>query len=172
MWVWINVYRNKGWAEFKKDLNKCIEEYVERTDKKLIIMGDLNARVGLRGGETSEEGERLMRRSKDSTCNWEGGSLVDWVEGRGLEILNGGEKERTEGEFTYVGHRGNTVIDFSIVNEHAQCLVKEFQVGESIDSDHQPIITKIEGGKIDKREGQSMYMHKAKYKWTEEGKRK
>jgi len=41
-----------------------------------------------------------------------------------------------DGNFTYVGARGNTVIDFVIVNENAYNKTIDFKILERVNSDH------------------------------------
>jgi hypothetical protein len=48
---------------------------------------------------------------------------------------------------TYVGSRRETVIDYAIINETAWERVKEFKVGERVDSNHFPLEITIEGRK-------------------------
>jgi hypothetical protein len=53
---------------------------------------------------------------------------------------------------TYVGSRGETVIDYAIVNEAAWERVKEFKVGERVDSDHLPLEITIQGTNQEEKE--------------------
>jgi Fic family protein len=53
---------------------------------------------------------------------------------------------------TYVGSRGETVIDYAIVNEAAWERVKEFKVGERVDTDHLPLEITIEGTNQEEKE--------------------
>jgi hypothetical protein len=46
------------------------------------------------------------------------------------EVLNGNKQGDEEGKWTYVGSRGETVIDYGIVNEEASEKVEEFRIGE------------------------------------------
>lgn len=48
-----------------------------------------------------------------------------------------------EGEFTYVGYRGNTVIDYVMTNE--KVYDKEFKIDGGVDSDHMPMNVVREG---------------------------
>lgn len=59
----------------------------------------------------------------------------------GGHILNGTTVGDKEGEYTYVGPRGNTVIDYVIINDSAYNLIDSFKVDERVDSDHVPLIT-------------------------------
>lgn len=59
-----------------------------------------------------------------------------------------------EGEFTYVGARGSSVIDYIIVNEYIHDKVLEFKVDDRVDSDHLPLAMMMEGtGRQDAEEG-------------------
>lgn len=59
--------------------------------------------------EEEEEGEG-KRRLKDKVINAEGRKLLDCIEERGWSILNGNIRGDEEGEWTFTGGRGNTVI--------------------------------------------------------------
>jgi len=59
-----------------------------------------------------------------------------------------------DGNFTYVGARGNTVIDFMIVNENASNKTIDFKILERVDSDHlllQLRIRRAEEGKEEEK---------------------
>jgi hypothetical protein len=62
-----------------------------------------------------------------------------------LLIKNGNKQGDEEGELTYIGSRGETVIDYAIVNEAAWERVEEFKVGKRVDYDHLPLEITIEG---------------------------
>lgn len=70
---------------------------------------------------------------------------MELVEELGECILNGMTKGDKEGEFTYVGARGISVIDYIMVNENSIDLVKMFKVGVRIDSDHVTICLELHG---------------------------
>jgi hypothetical protein len=74
------------------------------------------------------------------------------IEENGWEVLNGNKRGDEEGELIYVGSRGETVIDYAIVNEAAWEIVKEFKVGERVDSDHLPLEITIEGTNQEEKE--------------------
>jgi hypothetical protein len=50
--------------------------------------------------------------------------------------LNGDRQGDEEGEWTYNGSRGETVIDYGIVNEEAWGKVEEFGIGERTETNH------------------------------------
>lgn len=66
--------------------------------------------------------------------------------------MNGDAKGDDEGEITYVGGRGETVIDYAIGDNDVREKVRWLEVGERIDSDHHPIIVEIEAERWKKRE--------------------
>lgn len=110
----------------KKITKNNREEYV-------IIGGDFN-RIG-ELDNIGDGGEKNWRRSKDKIMGKE--KLVELVERMGRYILNGTDIEDREEEFTYVGARGCSVIDYVITNEVGYEIVKNFRIGER-NSDHIP----------------------------------
>ncbi|KAH0811711.1 hypothetical protein GEV33_011080 [Tenebrio molitor] len=68
--------------------------------------------------------------------------------------------------------RGETVIDYAIVNEAAWERVKEFKVGERVDSDHLPLEITIEGTNQEEKEKGEMREEEKKVivkVWSEHG---
>ena len=78
-----------------------------------MVGGDFNARTGRQGGriEGGEEEEGGGRKSKDGKVNGDGRKLIKIVEETGWEILNGNIMGDEEGEYTYTGGKGETVIE-------------------------------------------------------------
>ncbi|XP_063912023.1 uncharacterized protein LOC135128876 [Zophobas morio] len=50
-----------------------------------------------------------------------------------------------EGEFTWIGKRGESIIDYVIVNGLAEEEVETFKIGERVDSDHMQLEIKVRG---------------------------
>jgi hypothetical protein len=104
---------------------------VENTAKKdreecILVGGDFNGRIVERGARNwEEENGDGKRKTQDKVENAEGKRMMEWIEENGWEVLNGNE----EGEMTYVGSRGETVIDDAIENEAAWERVEEVKVG-------------------------------------------
>jgi len=87
--------------------------------------------------------------SKDGKINGEGKKLVKYIREKGWSILNGemesgGDKE---GEWTYTGSRGKSVIDYVIINEEIRKEIIRLEVGDQVDSDHHLVIIKLRGKK-------------------------
>ncbi|XP_054015956.1 golgin subfamily A member 6-like protein 24 [Hylaeus anthracinus] len=146
VWNMIGVYVNK-------DLQKKLErmrEWMEEREKgvRVIVGGDLNARTGTQGGWGSEEGgeEEETRRSKDKKINSEGRRLCQFLGELGWGIMNGDVTGDEEGEFTYTGN-GESVTDYVLGNEETRVRTVRLVVEEKVESDHQPVVVWIEGGK-------------------------
>lgn len=123
---------------------------------RTIIGGDFNARVGSEGGGIEKsivrgEIEKRERKTKNGKVNKDGRRLVEFVEGRGWGLLNGCIKGDEEGQFTFSERKGNTVIDFVIVDEEVGDGVERMRVGDRVDSDHHPIEAWIKGEEMWKR---------------------
>ncbi|EZA51144.1 hypothetical protein X777_10436 [Ooceraea biroi] len=71
-------------------------------------------------------------------------NFINLIDEMGRYILNGSMHGDKEGEFTYIGLRGNRVIDYVIVNEIGMELVKKFVVEDRVDSDHMQLVVTIE----------------------------
>lgn len=90
---------------------------------KVLIEGDFNAGTGKEGGRIVEE-EEGERKSKDGKCNRVGLRLCKFVKKMGWSILNGNVEGDEEGEWTYTGGRGNSMIDYVLGNEETRIKVE------------------------------------------------
>ncbi|KAJ3656760.1 hypothetical protein Zmor_015809 [Zophobas morio] len=63
----------------------------------------------------------------------------------GWKILNGNKEGDEEGKWTYVGARGESIIDHGIGNEEAWEEIQSFKVVETLESDHMRVEIKIKG---------------------------
>jgi hypothetical protein len=176
-----NVHIDNEWWKivtvYSKEMRKTTRR-VENTMKMdreecMLLGGDFNGRIGERGARNWEEEKGDGRRkTKDKVENAEGKRLIEWIEENGWEVLNGNKRGDEEGEVTYVGSRGETVIDYAIVNEAAWERVKEFKVGERVDSDHLPLEITIEGSNQEEKEKGEMREEEKKVivkVWSEHG---
>jgi len=62
--------------------------------------------------------------------------------------LNGDIKGDEEGEWTYIGGRGESVNDYIITDERARKKIERMEVESRVDSDHQPVTVWIKGKNI------------------------
>ncbi|KAL7296575.1 hypothetical protein TKK_0010006 [Trichogramma kaykai] len=118
-------------------------EYFEKQEEvvkgKVLIGGDFNMRIGEGGKRGFKEGEERKRNSKDKKVSNEGKFMLEVIGRKGWRILNGNAGRDEEGEYTYTGGRGASVIDYVIVNEEAWWDVTDFAIGERTESDHQSL---------------------------------
>lgn len=131
---------------YSKDMKKTrsnIEEMVEATkEERLLIGGDFNAKTGKRGSFCDEVAER---ESKDKVTNTEGVRLLEMVEKSGWEILNGNMEGDEEGEFTFIGAQGNSMIDYILIDTKIKEEIQNFRIEERVESDHLPMVVEIYG---------------------------
>ncbi|XP_076301689.1 uncharacterized protein LOC143219703 [Lasioglossum baleicum] len=166
-WRVVGVYVN---GDLDKKLDE-MGEWVEAREKgvKVILGGDFNARTGREGGEVLEEGGgRGLRSSKDLIVNGDGRRLCNYIEERGWGIMNGNIKVDEEGEWTYVGERGNSVIDYVLGNEDTREGVGKIEIGDKIDSDHMPIIVWVKGEMGGKKGRKGEGKRRMVGRWSEE----
>ena len=71
-------------------------------------------------------------------------TLLKYLEERGWMIINGRDKEREE--WTYIGERGNSIIDYVIGNQGATEEIIDMKVGKRTESDHMPLEIETVGG--------------------------
>jgi len=176
-WRIVGVYASENIRETLKKL----ERWTEEKEKGVISMigGDFNARTGGEGGGVTLEGEtdkerenegKRIRKSKDRKINKEGRLLAEFVEERGWGILNGCTMGDDEGEFTFTGGKGNTVIDYVMGDEEMREKVINLKIGERIESDHQPVVVRVEGVKRSRgSERRGIRRRMRRGIWNEEG---
>lgn len=69
--------------------------------------------------------------------------LVEFLEENGWGILNGSTKRDGKEEYTFVGERGNLVIDYVIRGKRIKDMVRRLEIGDKID--YQPVEVWIKG---------------------------
>jgi len=124
------MYNRWDWKELERRLTGWLDEIEDRENSVVIIGGDFNIRVG-------ELGNIKEAGIEDKTVRNGGRNLIHWVQNRGWYVLNGTSRGDWEGEYTYVGTRGSTVIDYVIVNEKAYNKVLDFKIEDRVD--HMPL---------------------------------
>jgi len=125
-WRIVGVYIKDNMERMLQRLEEWVEE--ERGGRYTLIGGDFNARTGREGGGCEiggedgykEEDGRRKRSSKDGKTNKEGKKLISFLEERGWGILNGCKKGDEEGEYTFIGGKGCTIIDYILCDEEGR----------------------------------------------------
>lgn len=136
----ISVYgEQKG-----KNLEEKLKGFMKEEKEGNLIIGaeNFNIRIGELGG-MEMEGEGVERCSKNKIIRNRGRSFVEWVKDKGLYSLNGRTSGDWEGEYTYIKARGNSVIDYVMVNEDVNDRIIDFKVDVRVDSDHLLLCLKI-----------------------------
>lgn len=142
--VIVSVYNNEGMTKTIEKLEEIMEESISE-GKAMILLGDLNSRIGTESARTDMEGEEEWKRnSEDTTSNNEGKKLIRLCQEYGLTVMNGRIKGDEKGKLTYIGTRGNSVIDYLIVKEQEEIPIKEMRVHRREESDHLPLILKTD----------------------------
>ncbi|XP_024884581.1 trichohyalin-like [Temnothorax curvispinosus] len=165
IWRIITVYNGEKMRTLRRELEEMIEE---REEEILCIGGDFNARIGGEGKNyEGDNDEERQRSSKDGVINTEGKEFLGMLEERGWEVGNGNMRGDEEGEWTYSGGRGTSVVDYMVVNREAWDRVIKLTIGERVESDHQPLEVEIRGG-VERLEEEMQKKTKEVIQWDEE----
>lgn len=107
-------------------------------NENIVIMGDLNSRIG-----HFENFEISERKSMDSVINKRGRKLIENIVDFDLEVLNGCTVSDSNGSSTFINDRGSSVIDLCMVSKKLIIHVNDFEVLDSLESSHLPILLTI-----------------------------
>lgn len=113
-----------------------------------MIGGDFNARSGEEGGKIrGENGKEKMgeRRSKNKKMNTDGRVLVRRLEETGWFILNGDVEGDEEGDWTYTGGRGESIIDYVLLEEKGREGKRRMEIAENVKFRPSPVDSMAEG---------------------------
>jgi hypothetical protein len=135
-----------------KTIRTRVEDAMKENKEEGMLIGRENRRKrNKKSGRGKGDGKR---KSKNEVKNSEGKRLMERIEENGWEVLNGNKQGDEEGEWTCIGSRGETVINYGVVNEEAWERVEKFRIGERAESDHLEIaLKKRRGGKEQIRKG-------------------
>lgn len=137
------LYLNYG--EWEEQFQNLVYFTELRTLDNLVLIGDLNGRIGAEQNFTEGTIDNFnkslvsCRRSKDTIVNSRGKKILDLFTNLGLVVLNGRTKGDNEGEFTFLGGMGSSVIDLAAVSVDCLSVVNDFKVISCPGSDHMPV---------------------------------
>lgn len=125
------------------DLSDLLED-----EANVLVIGDLNCRIGRNGNDLSEE-EQLSdvfsrrRTSLDTVTNPRGRALLSFIGNEGMVILNGRSPGDPQGEYTFIRSADSkSVIDLAFCTPHLLKNIVDFKIPPAFcNSDHVPILT-------------------------------
>lgn len=88
--------------------------------------------------------EEVARKSKDKCRNRDGETLLGNIKMNGLQILNGSIEGDEEEQWTYLGEGRKATIDHVITNLEERDEIKKLEIGDTIDSDHIPVMIELD----------------------------
>ncbi|XP_037961125.1 uncharacterized protein LOC119690188 [Teleopsis dalmanni] len=135
--------RSAIWSD---EFSKLETIFMENEIKNLIVIGDLNVRIGKMQNYLEEEYIANFtagfeeRKSKDEVENSRGHRFIHLCCDNGLVIPNGMTKGDEEGEITFCSGVGMSVNDICAVSLEILEFIDKFEVGNTHWSDHFPIV--------------------------------
>ncbi|XP_025156223.1 uncharacterized protein LOC112588980 [Harpegnathos saltator] len=121
--VYLPPEKSLGLVEYKSRLQEMGDVIKRHLPGPVIVAGDFNAKSELWGSRRDD------RR---------GEVTADWAVGLGLHIMNDGKK------FTFVGSRGESIIDLSWATPSALRRVRTWRVAEELESLSDHLIIEME----------------------------
>lgn len=163
---WLNILSVYNSGDLRGVI-RYLQDWDFLEEGSLVIGGDFNIRTGDLGKflVSDEDEGGVGRNSKDKKVNNEGRDLINLIEEKGWVLLNGLEVSDACGEYTYVGARGNSVIDYVIVNDRYWNNVNSFRIERRVDSDHAPLRLQVTSGVVRKKTHQEEARYKDIYEW-------
>ena len=133
----------------------------EHPDLPWVLCGDFNARTGELSDTDSidehihaqplnhldellKDMPQTQRKSKDSTTNKFGVTLIELLKENDMFIMNGRSDSDRKGEITCVANRGKSVVDYVICSKSMLEFFSDMYVANRSESDHFPIVTSLE----------------------------
>ena len=149
-----NAYKNENVKGIGMIENYLLNTEIDLSEVILSIVGDLNCRTADKldfipddhvPPELEEFNEVLCssvekRSSCDKISNKAGDELLSFSISYSLLIMNGRfGSDKDIGNFTFLGHNGNSLIDYFICNEELCSMISDFRVAELSESSHFPL---------------------------------
>ena len=170
-------YKHKGYYSTLEEVDQFIANQIEKGQEfNLLLGGDLNARIGDWAYTEDDEDEldtkensiTYNRESQDTQVNIAGRTLIEICTTYGLTSLSGLKEKNFTSKFTFIGHRGSSIVDHFISSIELLDNIQDFRTMDKIESNHLPIMLTIESNmdKSEQPETISKEPYK-KYKWQD-----
>ena len=133
------------WARDFDKLQSCL---LNLESSSFCVLGDLNARMA----NCQVIDENLLtdlplvsthRNSKDKIIDAKGKKLLDLMENCGGVLVNGRMNDDVDGEFTFCGVMGSSIIDYCFCSLDVLKFMSKFTIPRKSYSDHFPITISI-----------------------------
>jgi hypothetical protein len=125
--------------EFFEHLNEEISKI--GTSREIIIMGDMNSRVG------KKDQDKIVGRYGEDTINDNGNRLINICNQNNLRIMNGFFQHRDIHKYTWSQHTKNlrSIIDYVITKQNKRIKIQDTRAcrGATCGSDHHLVKAKI-----------------------------
>lgn len=119
-----------------------IEDALERNPCKKFMKEEILTPEQPRKGDHLDE--EVAGKSKDKCRNRDGETLLGNIKMNGLQILNGSIEGDEEEQWTYLGGGRKSTIDYVITNLEERDEIKKLEIGDTIDSDHIPVMIELD----------------------------
>lgn len=135
--------RTSTWNE---DLEATRSFLINKDLENLVIIGDLNVRIGNLQQPLDEffmskfKAGLHTRTSQDAVINSKGKMFFEFCQDFGLHVINGCTKGDEIGNFTFVSAVGESVNDICALAHDNLELIETFMVDTKAWSDHMPIV--------------------------------
>jgi exonuclease III len=157
------------------DFERLRDVVANNSNKNLVLIGDFNGRIS----DKQVIPEEIIsmsccqlsacRLSKDKEINANGKKLLAFMEDFNFIILNGRTQGDENGELTFLGGQGSSVIDLCLVTEQLIKHIISFTVGDEMFSDHFPVTVRIcMSGLVEESRGTQNML--PKIRWIQEDK--
>lgn len=167
------VYNNVGIKKIEKEIKNVIKKH-ECEYENIIVIGDMNARIGECTVPGLSESRNKKTKSMDRVINTEGKKLLKLCDELGLKIINGATKGDKAGEVTFICGKNEdccSVLDIALqLDRGDEEKIIEFRILKRIESDHLPIhiIIRINSMQESEKEKTRTDIRKGLTKLTEE----
>ena len=142
-------YKDKPYYSTLEQTEEFLANSIEEgKDLDILINGDLNARIG-EWAYTEEEWDNLewgeqpytyIRQSQDQQLNGPGKILIELCNSFGLTPIAGLVEKKFTSAFTFIGHRGSSLIDHFIASVNLVDHISSYMIVDRIESNHLPIV--------------------------------
>lgn len=143
-----SVYSRYNIVPIYLNCNNWLTDYLALFDalsdlscNRTMIIGDFNARTGDK--ESFISFNNVKRQSVDSVTNNEGKKILDLCNSYGFAIVNGCTSGDFEGNYTFIGGNGCSVIDYCLVGSDWENKILDFSIMLEDFSDHLPLLIEV-----------------------------